>query len=467
LRLSARLRHMERASQGEHWTLRMRKFKFSLFAIGWIGCAALFFHSDAATIGQPYRQAAMGAARWIETNDLETKRGIVWAADPTDPKSVNTTLYAGTPGPILFFLEAYRYTGNRTFLNEGRRGADALLASISKKDEAGLYEGLAGSGFTLGEAYLITKNARYRTGALECVRWIEENAQKTADGVKWNDVTDIISGSSGTGLFLLWSADHLRAGETKEMAARAGDHLIAVGQREPNGGLRWMMDPTYPREMPNFSHGTAGVAYFLAALYHATGRKKYLDAALAGANYLLSISDVSNRYCMIYHDSQNKSLYYLGWCHGPAGTARLFYLLYQETHDPRWMILVKKCAEAIVANGGPEKVVIPGVWHNVSVCCGVTSEAQFLYDMYLLTHDRKWLAESTEASNQLLRLSDAKEGGYRWVQVETRVRPDVAIAQTGYMQGASGIGMWLLHFSAALSDKRLPVVTFPDNPFTY
>lgn len=468
MRLSARLQpDGERARAGEHSILRMRKFRSFLFVMGWIGWAALSLYSDAATVDQPYRQAAMGAARWIETNNLQTKQGIVWAADPGDPKSVNTTLYAGTPGPILFFLEAYRYTGNRAFLKEGRRGADALLASLSQKDEAGLYEGLAGSGFTLGEAYLITDDARYRTGALECVRWIEENAQKTSDGVKWNDVTDIIGGSSGTGLFLLWSADHLHAAGAKEMAARAGDHLMAVGQHEPNGGLKWMMDPTFPREMPNFSHGTAGVAYFLAALYRATGRKKYLDAALAGANYLLSISDVSDRYCMIYHDSQNKSLYYLGWCHGPAGTARLFYLLYQDTHDPRWMALVKKCAEAIVANGGPEKVVIPGVWHNVSVCCGITSEAQFFYDMYLLTHNRKWLAEATEASNELLRLSDANGGGSRWVQVETRVQPDVAVAQTGYMQGASGIGMWLLHFSASLSGKRLPVVTFPDNPFPY
>jgi lantibiotic modifying enzyme len=409
----------------------------------------------------------MGAARWIEMNSVETKQGIVWAADPSDPKSINTTLYAGTPGPILFFLEAYRYTANRTFLEEGRRGADALLASISKNDEAGLYEGLAGSGFTLGEVYLITRNPRYRAGALKCVRWLQEKAQKTPDGVKWNDVTDIIAGSSGTGLFLLWAAKTLHAAGAEELAARAGDHLMAIGHREADGGLKWMMDPTYPREMPNFSHGTAGVAYFLATLYQATGQKKYLDASLAGANYLLSIGDINNRYCMIYHDNQHKSLYYLGWCHGPAGTARLFYRLYQDTKDPKWMTLVKKCAEAIVANGGPEKVVIPGVWHNVSVCCGVTAEAQFFYDMYQLTHDRRWLTEATEASKRLLELSDSKVGAYHWVQVETRVRPDISIAQTGYMQGASGIGMWLLHFSTALSGQRRPVIKFPDNPFVY
>jgi lantibiotic modifying enzyme len=441
--------------------------KHLLFVIGVIGCIPFFSCSSHASTWQAYHAAAIGAAQWIKTNSQETKQGIIWASDPSDPSSVNTTLYAGTPGPILFFLEAYRYTGGRTFLEEGRRGADALLASISKKDETGLYEGLAGSGFTLGEAYLITRDPRYRTGALQCVRWLEEKAQTTPDGVKWNDVTDVIAGSSGTGLFLLWASDHLHAPGAKQLAARAGDHLIAIGRRKSGSGLMWMMDPSFPREMPNFSHGTAGVAYFLASLYRATGQIKFLNAALAGASYLLSIADLDSRYCMIYHDSENKNLYYLGWCHGPAGTARLFFRLYQVTKNPKWMSLVKECAEAVEKNGGPDKAVTPGVWHNVSMCCGVAAESEFLYDVYVITHDPKWLNAAKVGSDDLLHLSTRQAGGYRWVQVETRVRPDIAIAQTGYMQGASGIGMWLLHFSAALAGQRRPPIVFPDNPFTY
>src|SRR5579872_1162824 len=187
----------------------MMKHPFRIAGLAaWI---ALFAFPGQARTNDSYHQAAMGAAHWMEANSLGTPHGLVWASDPQDPKTVNTTLYAGTPGPILFFLEAYRYTHDQAFLEEGRRGADALLASISKKDETGLYEGFAGSGFTLGEAYLITGDVRYRQGALQCVRWLEERAERTPDGVKWNDVTDIIAGSSGTGLFLLWAAEHLRA----------------------------------------------------------------------------------------------------------------------------------------------------------------------------------------------------------------------------------------------------------------
>src|SRR5262249_31747694 len=110
--------------------------------------------------------AARNAAKWLDSSAVKTKDGVVWPSDPRDPKSVTTTLYAGTPGPILFFLELYCATGRADYLRSARLGADALIASIPEQKEPGLYEGLAGIGFTLGQAYLITHDAKYRDGAL-------------------------------------------------------------------------------------------------------------------------------------------------------------------------------------------------------------------------------------------------------------------------------------------------------------
>ncbi|HEV2422751.1 MAG TPA: lanthionine synthetase LanC family protein [Candidatus Acidoferrales bacterium] len=443
-----------------------------------------------AAANHPYQAAAIGAERWIETNSIETKQGIVWAAEPGNAATISTDLFHGTPGPILFLLESYRYTGDQTALRQARRGADALLGSISKKDDTGLYTGLAGSGFTLGEAYLVTHDARYREGALQCVRWIEEKAVKTSPGVKWDDNVDIISGSSGTGLFLLWAADHLQAPNARELAVSAGEHVATVGQQEPNGGLRWMME-SYPLEMPNFCHGTAGVAYFLATLYQVTGRKAFLDAALAGAEHLIAIGTATDRYFLLYHDDKNTHLYYLDWAHGPTGTAGLFYRLYQVTRDRKWLTLMEKCAEALVTFGGPEKamatippgsaptlsfpasnggwrqVANPDRWDNVSMGDGMAGESEFLYNVYLVTHDRRWLTAARGGTDRLLSVADQARGGYRWVQVETFVRPDLAVAQTGYFQGAAGIGLWLLHFDAALAGEHRPIITLPDNPFPY
>lgn len=424
---------------------------------------------DLKSQNQPYLNEALSAAHWIESTSVTTGGGVVWPDDPTDPKTVNTSLYAGTPGPILFFLELYRYTGKEEFLRQAKAGADALAASVAGGQPTGLYEGLAGDGFTLGEAYLITHDAKYKTAALQCVEWLKQGAKKTGNGVEWNDVTDVIAGGSGTGLFLLWAADKLQAPGAREVAIEAGRHLIELGKPVGDGGTRWLMDPTFPREMPNFSHGTAGVAYFLATLYQQTKQKEFLDAALKGAHYLISIADKDNDICLIYHDdtSNGKSLYYLGWCHGPAGTARLFYRLYQDTHDRQWMDWTERSARALVAEGAPEKVVSPGVWHNVSACCGVTAEAEFFMDMYQVTKKSEYLDLAKKASDRLLTLATDDEQGARWVQVETRVKPDIAIAQTGYMQGASGVGMWLLHLSALEEGKSRPTIAFPDNPFAY
>ncbi|MGB6484106.1 MAG: lanthionine synthetase LanC family protein [Candidatus Acidiferrales bacterium] len=418
---------------------------------------------------QPYLNGALSAARWIESTSVTTSSGVVWPDDPTDPKSVNTSLYAGTPGPILFFLELYRYTGEAEFLQQAKSGADALAASLAAGQPTGLYEGLAGDGFTLGEAYLVTHDQKYRAAALQCVEWLKQSAKKAGNGIEWNDTTDVIAGGSGTGLFLLWAADKLQAPGARQVAIEAGKHLIELGKPTGDDGTRWLMDPTFPREMPNFSHGTAGVAYFLATLYQVTKQKEFLDAALKGAHYLISIADKQGDICLIYHDDtpNGKSLYYLGWCHGPAGTARLFYRLYQDTHDRQWLDWTERSARALVAEGAPEKVVSPGVWHNISACCGVTAEAEFFMDMYQLTKKSEYLSLAKQASDRLLTLATDDEQGTRWVQVETRVRPDVAIAQTGYMQGASGVGLWLLHMSALSEGKSEPTMAFPDNPFAY
>src|SRR5258705_537144 len=73
-------------------------------------------------------ETALEAARWIQASADSTDHGKVWRADPADPKSANETLYSGTPGIVLFFIEAYKSTGNQNLLKEAQAGADHLLA---------------------------------------------------------------------------------------------------------------------------------------------------------------------------------------------------------------------------------------------------------------------------------------------------------------------------------------------------
>lgn len=410
-----------------------------------------------------YRNAALEAASWIRASAIATDQGTTWPADPRDAKSVNNTLYAGTPGVVLFFIEAWRSTGDKSFLKDARAGADRLLVTLPAEKDCGLYTGIAGVGFSLTEAFKATGDVKYREGAVRCARSVEGQAKKAGKGIEWNETADIISGGAGIGLFLLYAARELKEPRLRDLAIQDARRLIELGIPEA-GGTKWRMDSKFARLMPNFSHGTAGIAYFLATLFQETRNPDFLDAALAGAKYLTAVAKTDNDACLIFHNEPDgRELYYLGWCHGPVGTARLFYRLYQVTGSLEWMNLVKKSARGIINSGIPERQT-PGFWNNVSQCCGSAGVAQFFLSLHKVTRDRTYLGFSKRVAAHLISKATRDRDGMRWIQAEHRVRPELLVAQTGYMQGAAGIGMLLLHLDAFQRGKK-PTIVFPDSPF--
>jgi lantibiotic modifying enzyme len=407
--------------------------------------------------------AAVDAAKWIRSTEIATAAGVTWPADPRDPKTVSYDLYSGTPGVVLFLIELHRATGQQEYLEAARRGADELIARLPAEPQTGLYTGVAGIGFTLGEVYRATNDPKYRAATLAAIRVLKERAAPAGGGVQWSDVTDIISGAAGTGLFLFHAGKNFEDREAIALASRAADRLLELGIPE-RGGLKWAMDPKFARLMPNFSHGTAGIAYFLARAYEETKQRKYLDGALAGAKYLQSIAKTDGDICLIQHNQPDGlELYYLGWCHGPVGTARLWRVLARATGDRTWNDWVEKSARGIIQSGIPERLT-DGFWNNVSQCCGSAGVGQFFLDLHRSRPHAEYLTFAKRMTDNLLERGTRDQQGLRWIQAEHRVQPKLLVAQTGYMQGAAGIGMWLLRFDAA-AEGRANFVRFPDTPF--
>lgn len=418
---------------------------------------------------RPHLAAATETAKWIRSTAVKTPHGTYWPATPgaTGPaaQGLNPTLYSGTPGVVLFFLELHRASGRAEDLQDARSGADQLLASLDDKPQSGLYTGVAGVGFVLGEVYKATSDARYRDGMRKSVEILQRTAIEKGAGVEWTPVTDIIAGSAGTGLFLLHAAKELNMPAAKELAVRAGRRLIELGQAEA-GGTKWPMSPGMARMMPNFSHGTAGIAYFLARLHEETKDKAFLESALSGARYLKAIAATQGDMCLIFHhepEADGKNLFYLGYCHGPVGTARLWYQLFKVTGDKEWMEWVHKSARGILKSGVPEQQT-PGFWNNVGQCCGSAGVAEFFLHLHKLTGSKEYLAFSERMTGQLVAAGTRDEKGLYWVHAEHRVRPKELFAQTGWMQGAAGIGAWLLRLDAHQQNRPSPM-RFPDLPF--
>jgi lantibiotic modifying enzyme len=426
--------------------------------------------------------AALEAARWLGSVRMRTPAGLAWPWDPAEKKEVQRDLYTGMQGVVLFHLELHAVTGDERWLAEARAGADELIAHLDEDTaagDAGLYSGLAGIGYTLAEVARSTGQARYADGAANLFRSVVSGARPVGGGVEWSDATDIISGAAGTLLYLLWARRELGAlgvvdarlsRDALDVAARAGRRLVERGSPK-RGGLEWGIAPSIPRHYPNFSHGAAGVSYALATLHGETGDAALLDAALAGARYLEAITD-HRAGCKVFHDTMGgEQLFYLSWCHGPPGTARLWHRLAERTRDDAWRARMLCGAEGVLGMGAPEKRS-SGYWDNISQCCGNCGVGEFFLALHRQEHGATApaaaasarLAVARRAAADLLARGVSDDRGLRWPQAENRVQPEWVVPQTGLMQGAAGAGLFLLHLDGA-EKGRSPRITLPDSPW--
>jgi len=398
----------------------------------------------------------VAAAQWIESQRVETPGGSAWPADPRQPASIAHHLYSGTSGVILFLLELHRATGDPLWLQRAREGADELIA-VRDPSGTGLWTGMAGQAFVLHEAARASGQEDCEVAARERLATIRSLVRAEPPGAVDNQATDVISGSAGVGLFLLWAAEEMEDGESLELAVAAGDWLIAQSQRVELGpqsfGRNWPMVPGGERCMPNFSHGTAGVAFFLARLAQELGDRedaaRFLAAAIDGAHYLQSIAVGEEGALVPHHAPGGEELFYLGWCHGPVGTSRLFELLERITGEDAWGSWVERGAHSILASGIPERPH-PGFWNNVGQCCGSAGVASFFLRLHQRSAKPEHLAFARRLSEDMRARATKEADGRRmhWPQAEHRVRPELIVSQTGYMQGAAGIGLWFLELDA-------------------
>jgi len=430
--------------------------KLALVTLLLAGCASTSVEE------RPWLDAAVDAGNWLASVAVETEHGLAWPANPEQAREPDRTLYAGSPGVVVFLVELAHSTGDEHWLAFARAGADDLLASLPEHatgEAAGLYTGVAGVGYALGEMWLATNDERYRSALVRCLDVFGRSALRDGTGASWGSCNDVIAGTAGIGFFLVWSTDRLRRESDHQLAVDASARLVSLAEQTAHG-VDWPMDPSFPRRMPNFSHGTAGIATFLQRTCGYTVSPEPGVAAVAAAEQLLAIADRSAGGLRVHHHTPGgEQLFYLGWCHGPCGTARLFHELRTTLRDERWREYELACARSVMSSGLPEQR-LDGFWNNVSRCCGSAGVIEFMVDFLRETEDQRYLAFARRVARDVLARGTRDALGLRWIQAEHRAKPDELAAQTGLMQGAAGIGLALLHLDAAESGRpariRLP-----------
>jgi len=432
-------------------------------------------------------KSAKGAAQWIESAQKQAEHGVYWLPEPDHPEKATTVsaanaIYSGSAGTVLFFIQLANATGETRYLRTAASGADYLAATwrdlVDKPGEGLLsslglnlsfYGGLSGIAFVLNEAGKATGDAKYLEAAKAATDYIVQAAKPAGSGVAWSGAPGIAADGSIV-LFLLYAAREFNDEKFRATAQSAGDRILELATNERKGGFSWRGFPAFPglakdAYFPNFEGGTAGVAYVFARLYSETGKAKYLFAAKQGALHLQSIATLDGNAALIpYRLPDLPDLYYLGFCHGPAGTARTFFELHRITREPEYQVWTERLAQGVLRSGIPENLT-PGYWNVVCQCCGSAAVIDLFVGLWASTGRADYLAFAQRVARQLVSRETNLDGkGNRWYQAWTRVKPWEVSAETGYSIGASGIGAALLHVHLAESGKY-SAIRFPDNPF--
>ena len=430
-----------------------------------------------------YLDAAIGVEEFLGRQCLETSDGLSWRRIPGGEPS--RTLYHGSAGIILFYLELYRATGDDDFLATAVAAGDDLLAYVSTKISVGeqltiaIYSGWPGFVIVLTELFKASHEERFREGAIAALDQVAAQSSEIGDGIGWiedlpfsditgitgkGEVVDLSIGAAGAGIVLLYA---FREGllDSLELATRAADRLLEIAEMMGDE-MRWLMlaEMPFPFTTPNFDHGPAGVGYFLADLYRETNDERYLDAAKAGSRYVMARSTPQAQGHLVCHNEEQQppELFYLGVCHGPPGTGRFMYLMYAITDDVTYLEWLEDNFTGLLSTGAPERRS-KGLWQNFGLCCGDAGIGDYALFLYDVTDDARYLQFAERVGNYLVGASESQDG-VSWEQAEHRSRKGFLETQTGYMQGAAGIGSFLLHLATV--EKGAPSkIVLPETPF--
>ncbi len=423
----------------------------------------------------PFLDGAISAWTWIESKASHNEGGVSWPA-AEGSSQVSDTLYHGMPGGVLLGSALANAAGSANLRDRAlavsggyeSRLRSALAPSASHAPDVpamGLYTGRGGiAAVSAALGRLVPGKPSSALSELAYPGFldsIEANAARS----EWGDSTDVVSGAAGVGFTLLdLQRRKIENVRSLRLARACADWLIGQGEPAGEGALKWRIGKQTKLVYPNFSHGTSGVATFLAELYRDTRDARYLEAARQGAKYMESIAKVdAGGVCWVHHEGED--LTYAGWCHGPAGTIRMYYSLWRATGEKRWIERAGQCAEWLLRNARAEDLKQgSGLW-NVSMCCGVAGIGDALCDWYHVSKDARCLRAAKACGDYLLQAGVREADGMKWPQAEHRVRPELVQAQTGYSQGAAGIGLFLLKLHLVSSGKKALPWRLPDNPF--
>lgn len=284
---------------------------------------------------------------------------------------------------------------------------------------------------------------------------------RTVPHARCNDAT---IGTAAVLLGAVWSVLHGVAG-AEALAEHAAEVLLAE-REDRDGRAYWPFVPRRFRltggdvQMPNWSHGQAGIAGALAVAGPVLDRPDLVAAATSGAEHLLTLADTSGgglRLPVRIPGLPDLETYTYSWCHGPTGTSRLFAALDRAgvadvggATPGQWE---QACLHAVRTSGIPERRA-PGFWDNDGRCCGTAGVGDVVLDSWQRHGREEDLAFAVVLGDALVERAVDDGTHACWRFVEHRNAEPLLPPAPGWMQGAAGIAAYLFRLARVLELGR-------------
>lgn len=437
------------------------------------------------------RDTVRGAIQWIERQAVPVPgaEGAVLFPGTEGKRGLpQTCVYGGTAGVLIFLENAAAVLDDATARQLADRTMQGLLASrrVDSRDRVtwsrastmgttGLYTGDAGVGQAFLVRHALRGDAKALTAATDVGEVLLARARVDGDTLTFDNQADIIFGNAGTALFLLELGIATKDNRFTDAARRAGHGLLADAELVPSTADQKQQLPTWLMKMgnagihmPGFSHGTAGVAYALARIGAHTGDKALLQAAKDGAQWLVEHAVADDTTAKWAAADRGPQVFMGGWCHGPAGTCRLFLLLHALTGEAKYRTIAEKGANFVVVYGADAEKAAPGgakPYVPPSYCCGVAGVVEFFCDLHRVTKDPAHAAFAKKAGDYLVDVAIADGDGRKWKNGQQAPGAPVSAGaqdcNIDLMLGAAGEALALLRL-LTLERAEDPIRGLPD-----
>src|ERR1700722_6493234 len=239
---------------------------------------------DPVEAGLGLAAAARRAFDWIGSVAVDADGGLGWLEGGV----LADDLYSGPAGVLLGCAEAAAAGVGTGQVSAGARARLLHLArhgpGVAAMPDDGLFGGWAGVAVALRAWSRMAGDAAAAAAAAQVTAQIAGRIMQAPAGRPQG--TDVISGDAGIVLALIADDSGAAVRAAHVLAAR----LAEAAEPGPDG-LHWRMTAGREYLMPGFSHGTAGVAYALAAAGRTLNRGDLVDVATRGACALLAIGN--------------------------------------------------------------------------------------------------------------------------------------------------------------------------------